>query len=290
MLQKLYSEISSCRKCLEDKYIRDTLSAFEVIDRFIFLPPRIEKGIHKYMLITMEPTDLWFESPEDGRKFVSEGMVGFYHSNNAKNHRGPFILQFVVQTYICNEGETYLITDLGKCSMPPKKSSEEIKNKECPTTLTREKRYINCANYLKQELEIVNPKRIYFVGRNIDGFVKAKKFLREHPWFFNYQEICSYVPHYSGDSRRSGVFKRYCENHIESFNRFKHDNADMQNKIRFFAEKRKNEIIEDAGEKYKNRTYRYIIDALEENGTKPLSDSDWKMIYYYVCEMGKYKS
>jgi hypothetical protein len=74
MLRQLYSEISSCRKCFDDVEIGSKISS---LDKFMFLPPRLENGVPKYVFITMEPTDTWCNSREHGEKLLSDGMVNF---------------------------------------------------------------------------------------------------------------------------------------------------------------------------------------------------------------------
>jgi len=238
----------------------------------------------------MEPTNLWCKSGEDGKKLISDGMVGFYHSEDKINRRGPFILQFVTQTFICEDGETYLITDLGKCSMPTKKSPEEIRMNLCPTTSTRERRYENCLDYLKRELEIVNPKWIFFVGRSIDGYFNKKLFIKRNPWFLKYKSICSYVPHYSRESQHSGIFNKYCEKNIMEYDSFIKDNKyKIPHMINKYGNSRITEIENGGSVRINSDAHRYLMDSIKKNMDSQLQESDLKMIYYYVSEMGKCK-
>ena len=282
MLRQLYSEISSCRKCCSDEEIGQIVSR---LDKFLFLPPRLEKGGRKYVFITMEPTDTWCNSKEHGEELLSDGMVNFYYSDNSQSLRGPFLLQFVAQTFLCDVGETYLITDLGKCSMPTEDNDNES---SCPTIITRKNRYSNCLKFLKKELEIVSPKRIFIVGSRVKNFVWKRKFLKKHPWFSEYK--AEYIYHYSGKNRK---FNEYCDNNRLKFDEFKDKHKNMESEVRCFIERRKEEIKIDYIDKHSGKVYNILIECLNNNlkkdklGKDKLGLMDWKMFFYYCSEFKK---
>lgn len=270
MLRKLYCEISLCRKCLDDVEIGREISA---TDKFLFLPPRVENGVPKYVFITMEPTDTWCDSREHGGKLLSGGMVNFYYSDKLQSRRGPMILQFVAQAYLCGEGETYLITDLGKCSMP----TDNKKKKMFTTGFTRERRFDNCKNWLKEELDIVKPKRIFLVG----GSVEDK--INKIPWYIDIKSKCNKIYHYSGSNNPR--FDTYCNNNKDDFREFKNAHSDMQSRFEDFINKRKSEIKNDGSVIPGSEAHCRLMQAL--NHITELTEGDRKIIYYYWSEFRK---
>lgn len=264
MLRKLYSEISSCRKCCSDEEIGPIISG---LDKFLFLPPRLEKGVRKYIFITMEPTDSWCDSRKDGEKLISEGMANFYYSDRLQSRRGPIILQFVAQKFLCNNGETYLITDLGKCSMPTDNKKEKI----FTTSITREKRFYNCGHWIKNELDIVNPELIYFVGGSVE------KYFNNNSWYMENKLKCKTIYHYANNYAK---FDEYYNNNRDDYGKFYNDNSGIQILFDKFIEDRKSEINNDISVKYGSNAHNKLMESLDH--IKKLTEvGDRKMIFYY---------
>ncbi len=82
---------------------------------------------------------------------------------------GDLILNYGARRHLCKPGETYYLTDLGKCAIPPKKAKGKLEDEEFKTWYPA----------LLEELELVaNPCATVIPVGSATG-----KFLRRHPDF-----------------------------------------------------------------------------------------------------------
>lgn len=260
MLSVLYKEIAACKKCITDENLAPLI---KTIDKFIFLPPRVENGNPRYLFVTMEPTDTWCSSKRHGKKLVHEGFVNFYYSDRKASLRGPILLQFAAQEFLCQPGETYLITDLGKCSMPTDNATKL-------TSKTRTARFRNCAEFLQQEIEIIRPKRIFIVGASVQA---AYKRLDIYP---RYRAISSTLFHYSGAGHPA--FSRFRNNHLRKYDDFSKQYSDLEERLLSFLDLRRRAISKDL--KPNTEAFQRLISCLDYNA-RMISEGDKSILFYY---------
>lgn len=82
-------------------------------------------------------------------------------NRNFNGTRGDLALQFALERWLVDTsaGESYYITDLGKCRVPTGGLAKR----------TGEHRYTHCVRWLEEELAILRPRAIIAVGRDAFG-------------------------------------------------------------------------------------------------------------------------
>ena len=157
----------------------------------IFLPNVAPKAQVDYILVAMEPSlNGWAQDIPDAHQKICKGF---------RNFCGVWLLHFPVSEYLCQEGETYYLTDLAKGAMAT--NSEGAGSKE---------KYETWYPLLEDELGLVakSDAKIISIGSKVGGFLSGKG-LYGH---------AGTVPHYSGSGTR--YFGREIPGREEQYTKF----------------------------------------------------------------------
>jgi hypothetical protein len=133
-----------------------------------FFPMRVFGPDHagdpvRYLLVGMEPAEDWYgdyvkkgKAPEDARNFGGASLRSL-----------DSVLQFAAREWLCQSGETFLLTDIAKC--PVRHPREEL-------LARREFRWNNCAPILAEEASQFDLTAVIAVGNDV------RPALRGRPW------------------------------------------------------------------------------------------------------------
>ena len=123
----------------------------------IFLPNMAPKAPVDYILVAMEPSlNGWAQDIPDAHQKICKGF---------RNFCGVWLLHFPVSEYLCQEGETYYLTDLAQGAMAT--NSEGAGSKE---------KYEAWYPLLEDELGLVAKPdaKIISLGSKVGGFLSEK--------------------------------------------------------------------------------------------------------------------
>lgn len=135
--------------------------------RSYYLPNLTPKGPVDFVLVAMEPSD--GAKSKDGKLITPRNFIGYPEC---------FVLHHCVQRYLCDDGQTYHITDLAKGAMPTKQAKS-----------TRVVRWPGWYPLLEQEIELVakSDAPVIAVGNQVENFLNGANLARRVRW----------IPHYS---------------------------------------------------------------------------------------------
>ncbi|HKJ32896.1 MAG TPA: hypothetical protein VKA34_13760 [Balneolales bacterium] len=201
-----------------------------------------------YVFICMEPSfGKWAKSNSMAESKIADGFLNFLNSME------DFLLHYCANTYLCNDGEHYHITDISKGAMLVKNAN-----------IDRNKRYDKWYPVLREELELVAKPgaRIITVGRKVSEFLNRKSF-----------EISfTNIIHYSGQAakaRNDGI-----KGNEESFNKFK----DEVTKEHIISNAEK--VLKDS--RISDKFYNETMARLKK---RKLTTSRKKLIFIYKQEL-----
>jgi uracil-DNA glycosylase len=136
----IWSDIDACRSCRDDVRIDEKTRALWETSSFVAphsVGPEPQGLPVAYLLVAQEPSSKWAgKTREDAEK-----RRGTFRNFNGS--LGDFLIRWAAHEWLVEKGkEAFLLTDLGKCSVPGKQAD-----------LTRARRYYNCHRFLHREIE-----------------------------------------------------------------------------------------------------------------------------------------
>ena len=168
----------------------------------VYLPCVVPERQVDFVFVGMEPSFGWADSIKDAEKKIEEGMRNFGRPSNDTDPLALFIL--CIERFLCQQGETYHLTDISKGAMPVKVAD-----------LDRDRRYEEWYPLLLKEIEIMSKPSapVIAIGKKVETFLKQRdlKGMTGRPLHA--------VPHYSFQA--SAYFKREAEKDRAGFETFK---------------------------------------------------------------------
>ena len=173
MFEKCYGELGDD---FRERVEKDRQSGMKCI----FLPNVPPTGPVDYVLVGMEPS-LGGWSRGEGKSRLKDAQMRI--DQGFRNFCGVWILHYPIRNFLCQDGETYYITDLAKGAM--------LTNEEGAGS---EKKYDEWYPLLEKELGLVAKPdaKIISIGNKVGQFL-SKKGLYGH---------VGTIPHYSGRAAR----------------------------------------------------------------------------------------
>lgn len=144
----------------------------------VYLPNVPPKAKVDYVFIAMEPSfGGWASSIDNACKKVRNGFRNFVNSFE------DYLLHYSIREYLCQDDQTYHVTDFSKGAMFVEKANQE-----------REKRYRVWYQLLMDELKLIQkPNSIVFgIGKSVE------KSLKQH----DFDDLSAILLHYSPQAAR----------------------------------------------------------------------------------------
>lgn len=124
----------------------------------------------RYLLVGMEPSESRFDRHlERGRK--PEGAVNFGGSSMKSKDS---ILQFSVREWLCEPGETFLLTDMAKCA---------VRDARAEPAARQRFRWDNCAGHLESEAALFDLRAVIALGPAIRDALRKRTWVQRQPLF-----------------------------------------------------------------------------------------------------------
>lgn len=155
-----------------------------------------------YIFVGMEPSFAWADSIEDAEEKIAEGARNFGRPTNDKDPLAIFILS--IERFLCQQGETFHLTDLSKGAMPGTVAS-----------LDRDRRYEEWYPLLLEEIEVLGKSGapVIAIGKRVEAFLKKRDLIG-----ITGRSLHA-VQHYSLQARAH--FKAEARNDTDGFEAFK---------------------------------------------------------------------
>ncbi|MDO8751133.1 MAG: hypothetical protein Q7K03_08325 [Dehalococcoidia bacterium] len=131
-------------------------------DCSIFLPNVSPSGPVDFIFIGMEPSlRSWARSLKDAQDQIDAGFRDFLFSLE------DFILHFCIRRFLCEKGQTYHLTNIGKAAMTVGHASQD-----------REARWHRWYPLLQEEIDLVRKPnvKIFAIGTEVSRFLKKNSF------------------------------------------------------------------------------------------------------------------
>jgi uracil-DNA glycosylase len=137
---EIWKDIDGCRACRDDPRIDAATKAAWEKSSFVAphsVGPEPEGLPVAYLLVAQEPSSQWAGRT---REVAEQRRATFKNFNGSL---GDFLIRWAAHEWLVEKGkEAFLLTDLGKCSVPGLQAN-----------LTRARRYNNCHTFLHREIE-----------------------------------------------------------------------------------------------------------------------------------------
>ena len=156
----------------------------------VYLPCVEPESQADYIIVGMEPSFGWANSIEHAEKKISEGFRNFGRPDKDSEPLALFML--AIKRFLCQQGETYHLTDVSKGAMPVTVAA-----------LDRKRRYKEWYPLLVEEIKIVGKPGapVIAIGKEVEKFLKQQKGMTARPLYA--------VTHYSRQANR--YFKEEAE-------------------------------------------------------------------------------
>lgn len=180
--------VAYCR--LEDEFrkqvTRDNCNAAKKIteDPAIYFPIKEPKHRVDYIFVGMEPARSWAKNYQEAKEKIEGGARNF-EMLDADNTKPLPLFRRAIESYLCLNSETYILTDLAKGAMPTALAE-----------IDRQQRYRDWYELLLEELAIVGKPDAPVIA--IGGAVK--RFLTENGLEDKTHRRLYDVLHYSGNA------------------------------------------------------------------------------------------
>ncbi|BAY87018.1 hypothetical protein NIES267_65290 [Calothrix parasitica NIES-267] len=181
--KRAYNQLEMCMKDLANK------------NDEIYVPNIVPDSPADYIFICMEPSlGEWAKNRDEAESKLRDGFTNFLDGFNT------MVLHFAIRNYLCQDNQTYHLTDLSKGAMLVKDADNN-----------RIERYENWYPLLLHEMNLIASTnvKVFAIGSHVVNFLQKQQF----PWDF------TQLIHYSGQA--VSHWDRVVKEREEDFKRFK---------------------------------------------------------------------